>query len=122
MDINQEIPSGFHALDSEHAFDALMERSQHEPVVIFKHSKTCGISALAYGRVTENDPESDPPIYLLIVQTTRALSQHIANQLSIRHESPQVIVVYKKEPVFHTSHGSITLERIRNATTSALTS
>ena len=91
-----------------------LEESMMMPVLLFKHSSTCPISARAYSRITKGveDKSLKINVYMLIVQKSRELSNHIAEKFDIQHESPQVIVVYKKEAVWNTSHNSIDVEAI----------
>lgn len=112
----------FQPLDSQEAFDELLDHSEKEPVVLFKHSLTCGISAMAHRRLNQLHEEEDPPIYKLEIQKTRALSNAIAQHFSIQHESPQVIIVYKGASVYNTSHSGITPGSVRDATATALIS
>lgn len=116
---NQKEPS-FRALDSSSSLESLIARSQEEPVVLFKHSLTCGISSMVHRRMETLTEDSDPPVYILHIQSARTLSEQVASHFTIRHESPQVIVVYKGEPVFHTSHSAIRTDSIREATASVL--
>ena len=112
----------FQLLASQDAFDQLLEQSEQKPIVLFKHSLTCGISAMAHRRLTQLNEDEDPPIYKLEIQKTRALSNHIAQHFNVHHESPQVIIVYKGAPVFNTSHGRITPDNVREAISAALIS
>ncbi|MEZ4703446.1 MAG: bacillithiol system redox-active protein YtxJ [Rhodothermales bacterium] len=106
---------GFLPLDSDAAWNDVIARSEREPVVVFKHSLTCGISAGARRRMLEMGSPGDPPVYELVVQHARPLSNAIATSLGVRHESPQVLVLHAGRVVFHTSHGSITPDRVRAA-------
>ena len=104
-----------HSLSNEDTLAKVFELSDTEPVVIFKHSASCLVSAMARRRLLHLDQESDPSIYELVVQSARPLSQKLEQHLGIRHESPQVIILYKQQPLFDTSHGMITVDHIRAA-------
>jgi bacillithiol system protein YtxJ len=45
--------------------------------------------------------------YLIDVVANRNLSQQLASELDVEHESPQVIVVNEGKVIFHTSHMAI---------------
>lgn len=120
--MNQDIQVPFHTLDSQESFNELMKRSEQEPVILFKHSLTCGISAMAHRRLAQLHEADDPPIYKLEVQNSRSLSNEVASHFDIVHESPQVILVFKGSPVYNTSHSGITPDSIREATATALIS
>lgn len=108
-------PAPFHPLDSDDALERALEQSDQEPVVLFKHSNTCSLSARANREMQALTEDDDPPIYRLIVQESRALSNRIAADFDIRHESPQVIVLNEQTPVFDASHLSVSATAIRNA-------
>lgn len=93
--------------------EEVIERSMQKPVVVFKHSSFCGISAMARYRLKKLSEENDPEIFELVVQRSRELSNEVASRFNIKHESPQIIVFYRREPVFHTSHSRISAEEIR---------
>ncbi len=47
------------------------------------------------------------PVYEVVVQQSRHVSNEIEDRYGIRHESPQVIVLQRDRPVYDTSHGRI---------------
>jgi bacillithiol system protein YtxJ len=51
----------------------------------------------------------------IVVQESRSLSDLVARETGIRHESPQVILFRNGEPVWNTSHHGITAESLREA-------
>ena len=85
------------------SLEDLIARSQEGPVVIFKHSTSCPISASAYREMEKLDRE----VNLVEIQSARALSQELENRFGIRHESPQVIVLRRGEAVWNASHWQI---------------
>ncbi|ELK47331.1 UNVERIFIED_CONTAM: bacillithiol system redox-active protein YtxJ [Halobacillus marinus] len=82
---------------------------------LLKHSLTCPISANAKGQYDRFAERSEYPCYTLYVQTARPLSNYVAEQFSIRHQSPQAIFFKEGEAVWDASHGSITEERLSHA-------
>ncbi len=105
----------FHELDSDATFAAAAERSMQEPVVLYKHSATCGTSYRARREIQRLTEPGDPPVYEVVVQQARALSGKIAQDLGVRHASPQVIVLHRGRPVFDASHGRVTAQAVRQA-------
>lgn len=93
------------------AFRELAERSKERPVVIFKHSLTCPISAGAYDQMAEFAGE----VALVEVQRARELSTEIENRLGLAHESPQVIVLRNGQVVWSASHFKITVAAVTEA-------
>ncbi|GAB5520701.1 MAG: bacillithiol system redox-active protein YtxJ [Rhodothermales bacterium] len=114
FDFHSRTATPFLSLSSEEELTDAVLRSNGEPIILFKHSATCGISAGANSSMAELSEATDPPIYRLIVQESRGLSNTIAERFEVRHESPQVLVLVEGEVVFHTSHYRITAERLRD--------
>jgi bacillithiol system protein YtxJ len=93
------------------SFEEMADRSKERPVIIFKHSLTCPISATAYDQMTEIECE----IALIEVQRARELSREIENRLGVAHESPQVIVLRNGQVVWNASHFKITAKAVAEA-------
>jgi len=98
-----------------------ISQSGSMPVLLFKHSTTCGISARAdrqMKKLLANPPEN--ALYrLIIVQHARNVSNTVEAELGVMHESPQVIIVRNGKPVWTASHDEITEEDVRRALVSA---
>lgn len=109
------MPAIFKEITSFEELDRLFEDSVNKPVVLFKHSATCSISADVYDEVSNYDGE----INMVIVQDARDISDRLTGKTGIRHESPQAIVIKNSSPVYHASHYQITAEEIRNAVANA---
>jgi bacillithiol system protein YtxJ len=93
--------------------DVALERSFEHPVVLFKHSMTCPISGSAAAQVGRLSDADDPPVYRIVVQMARGVSNLVAERFAVRHESPQVIVVHRGQALYHTSHFGVQAARIR---------
>lgn len=93
------------------ALEDLLERSEGGPVVIFKHSTTCSVSAAAYDEMRHFDGE----VCLIEVQRARDLSKEIEKKTGIRHETPQVIVIEKGRVVWNASHWKVTARAVADA-------
>jgi bacillithiol system protein YtxJ len=97
------MPVRFIQLDSIEKLDDLFARSENAPVVIFKHSSSCGVSAAIYRQMADLDAE----VNIVVVQAARDVSNEIVERTGIRHESPQVIILKNGEPIYQASHYSI---------------
>ena len=84
--------------------DELIELSHRQPVYIFKHSGTCGISSMVLSRFEKQINERDSSYFFLHIQNFRPLSNYISEELGIRHESPQLIVLKEARVLAHDSH------------------
>jgi monothiol bacilliredoxin len=93
------------------AIDELADSSKERPVVIFKHSLTCPISAAAYDQMEAFDGS----VALVEVQRARELSNEIENRLGVPHASPQVIVLSHGQVVWNASHFKITARALAEA-------
>ena len=91
--------------------DDIATRSRERPVVIFKHSLTCPISAAAYAEMLAFDGD----VALLEVQRSRELSREVEDRLGVAHESPQVIILKNGQVVWNASHFSITAAAVADA-------
>jgi bacillithiol system protein YtxJ len=100
--------SNFKPLDSAEKLEEIFQKSHEAPVLVFKHSTTCPISAAAYRQIQGVDAD----VNIIIVQTARAVSNELANRISIRHESPQAIILKDGKPIYHASHYDVTAEEI----------
>jgi bacillithiol system protein YtxJ len=98
-------------LDSIEKLDKLIKFSAEAPVLIYKHSATCGISDYVYDDVAMVDSD----INVVVVQTARPVSDEIAARTGIRHASPQAIVLKNGKAIYSASHYDITADDIAEA-------
>ena len=103
---NQFIPVG----DSQ-VLDQFVRRSHEAPVLLFKHSTTCPISAAAYQEVKQLATE----IALIVVQQARDVSREVEARTGVRHESPQALILRGGEVVWSASHWHITAAAVERA-------
>ncbi|QED48967.1 bacillithiol system redox-active protein YtxJ [Cytobacillus dafuensis] len=95
-------------------FDQTVQNA--EQIMVLKHSSTCPISQAAFEEYESFASENkNLPIYYLIVQEDRPLSNHIAEKSNIKHESPQAILFNNGNAVWHASHWKITYDSLRKA-------
>ena len=91
-------------------------QSHAAPVVIFKHSTTCSISAAALDRIerswSEEEMQEIQPYYLDLL-SFRTTSGAVADHYEIQHESPQVLLIKKGECVYHDSHMGINYNELK---------
>jgi bacillithiol system protein YtxJ len=92
--------NSFFKIDNRETLDKLIDNSNDKPIVIFKHSNACGISAAAYREMEKLEGE----VNLLEVQSARDVSRELADLTGIRHETPQVIVFKDGKAVWNASH------------------
>jgi bacillithiol system protein YtxJ len=99
------------------ALETAIEESRERPVVLFKHSRTCGVSCQALDelhRLAEQAARG-ATYKVITVQSHRSVSDHAARRLGVRHETPQAIVLRDGKPVWKASHFRITAESLAQA-------
>jgi bacillithiol system protein YtxJ len=104
-------------LDDLHALEAAIEESRTRPVLLFKHSRTCGVSFEALDELRAHlETARSPAAYKMItVQSHRHVSDHAAARLGVRHETPQAILIRDGRPVWKASHFRITAGALADA-------
>jgi bacillithiol system protein YtxJ len=94
-----------------------LEESNERPVLFFKHSLTCPISARAFNEFRSYLQQAGPQVSanLITVQTARSVSDETSARLSLEHHSPQAILVRNGREVWNASHFAITAASLREA-------
>lgn len=105
-------------LTSLEDIETAIAESHQRPVVIFKHSTSCSISATAKARLERQwdgaNLDGVTPYYLDLLRY-RPVSNEIARRLSIIHESPQLLLVQDGVCTYDASHLGIRLEAVSQA-------
>ena len=91
-------------LDTKEQWSDLIELSHKQAVYIFKHSSRCGISSMVLSRFEKQLKEREETYFHLHIQGSRSLSNWLAEELKIRHESPQLIVLKDAKVLANDSH------------------
>ena len=103
-------------LTSPEQLNQLVEESLSQPVLIFKHSTRCSISATALDRLErkwDNGEMKDWKVYYLDLIANRLASAAVESLFGIEHQSPQAIVLHKSKPLYDASHFSISYDDIK---------
>jgi bacillithiol system protein YtxJ len=99
-------------LNSEQQLAEIKELSRSRPQVIFKHSTRCSLSSIAKKRLEKNEPPEAADFYFLDLIKFRSLSNRIAEDFSVSHESPQVLLIKNMECVYEESHNGIDMPEL----------
>lgn len=102
-------------LQDELQLNEIIENSDTTPQVIFKHSTRCSVSSMAKNRLDKKDAPEATPFYFLDLIKFRHISNKIAESFSVRHQSPQILVINKGKCVFTESHSGIVFDEIEEA-------
>lgn len=102
--------ANFTEINTTEQLDSLFKQSNEKPIVLFKHSLTCPISAGVYQEVSDADAD----INIVIMQKARSVSDAIAQKTGIRHESPQAIILKDGKVVYHAAHYDVTASDVES--------
>jgi bacillithiol system protein YtxJ len=103
-------------LTSENQLQEIKDNSKTKPQVIFKHSIRCSISSMALSRLERTYTEMNADFYLLDLITYRGISNKIAEEFKVHHESPQILVIINGECTYDESHSAINMDEIEEQT------
>lgn len=97
--------------------DDIAVRSETLTCLIFKHSTTCSISAMAKYRLEDDWSFGTDEIeaYYLDLLNHRDVSAYIAEKFTVHHESPQILLIRDGDCFFDASHLDISVPEIREA-------
>ena len=95
-------------IESLDTLEALFESSHGGPVVIFKHSSTCGISM----HVKELITDVKGSVNMIVVQQNRDISNAVEARTGHRHQSPQAFVLKNGRAIYHATHYGIDPSKI----------
>ena len=96
--------------------EEIKKESHQHPVLIYKHSTRCSISSATLGRLErawKSEEVGDLKPYFLDLIAHRALSNQIAEEFGVWHESPQVLIIVNGASVYDTSHFDISFDAIK---------
>ncbi|HEX3235486.1 MAG TPA: monothiol bacilliredoxin BrxC family protein [Gemmatimonadales bacterium] len=83
--------------------------------VLYKHSPICPTSSMAYEEIRALRRQRDVPVYLIDVVGNRPLSRRIAEQVGVRHASPQVIILLAGVAAWSATHFEVEAETMLRA-------
>lgn len=97
--------------------DRLITASGNRPLLLFKHSYTCGISAEALDELMAHlsGAPANVDYAMVTVQTHRDVSNAVTKKLGIRHETPQALLIRDGKVVWSASHFRVTATAVVNA-------
>ena len=99
-------------MNDEGQISEIIDRSQHKPQVIFKHSSRCSISSVALQRLQKAQQPEGLDFYFLDLLAHRFLSNKVAEKFSVHHESPQILLIKNGKCVYDESHLGISMNDI----------
>lgn len=111
---NPEQKSFWNKIESEEDLEKAIENSSRNKIGIFKHSTSCFISKTVLKNFEKEIENTDQKVelYFLDLLAHRPISNKIAENFGIRHESPQFIVIENGKAISDASHQDISLSQI----------
>ena len=101
----------FSPVEDVAALEQLFARSHEAPVLLFKHSNACPISARAYRQLEQVKGD----VAIVVVQKSRDVSREVETRTGVQHETPQALVLRGGEVVWSASHFDVTTDAIESA-------
>ena len=94
--------------------ERLLAASESRPLLLFKHSYTCGVSAEALDELVAhiNQRPADVHYAMVTVQTHREVSNEVARKLGVRHETPQALLIRNARVLWSASHFRVTADAL----------
>jgi bacillithiol system protein YtxJ len=102
------------ALTDLNQLNEIIDLSNEKAVLIFKHSTRCSISRFALKQFeNEFDLEDKITPYFLDLLNQRDISNEIAVQFGVEHQSPQLILIKNRKVIYDASHSDIAAEDLK---------
>lgn len=93
----------------------ILEKSNESPVIIFKYSSECGSSprlSIEFQKAID-EKIIIHPVYIVVIQNHRTLSNKIEELFQIKHESPQIIILSKGKVTYTAHHRNINIKNFK---------
>lgn len=106
----------YRELTTEAEWEEALRASGDKPVLVLKHSTRCPVSTAAieeYEAYLADRPAEGVDYVLVKVIEARPVSNKIAEDLGVKHESPQMILVKDGAKYWATSHWSVTKKHMQ---------
>ena len=89
--------------------NTIVEASFLKPQLIFKHSTRCSVSRFVLNEFKSgySFSEVDFTAYFLDLLSYREISNAIANQFNVVHQSPQLLIIKDGKAIAHASHENV---------------
>lgn len=89
--------------------NTIVEASFLKPQLIFKHSTRCSVSRFVLNQFKSSYSfsEVDFTAYFLDLLSYREISNVVAHQFDVVHQSPQLLIIKNGKAVAHASHENV---------------
>lgn len=107
----------FREITNSQELKQIFDESCQRKIILFKHSTTCPISGRAWNEVQDFIKDSSNAVLVVMIKVieSRPVSNQVTEELGIKHQSPQVLLLFHKHVLWHTSHQAVTQSNIKKA-------
>jgi bacillithiol system protein YtxJ len=104
----------WHKLASPDSIDDLIARSWHTPCLVYKHSPRCELCLASKALLERDWPFASEQLeaYFVDVLEQRELSNRLAEQFAVQHETPQVLLLKNGDCIYEADHLEINLAEL----------
>ncbi len=99
-------------LSNTDQLNAIKKQSFEKPQVLFKHSTRCSVSSVALKRMEKSPAIPEADFYFLDLIRFRNISDTVAHDFDVYHESPQLLLIKNGECVYDESHLGIDIQEL----------
>lgn len=102
-------------LQAPSQIEEIVENSRSTPCIIYKHSTRCSLSSLAQHRLEKAwafDQQAVLPYFLDLI-AYRDISNGVASEFGVAHQSPQLLLIKDGRCVYHASHLDINARSLK---------
>ncbi len=94
----------------------LLNNVREKPLLLFKHSTRCGISSMVLNSFENEWSSGDElcDLYFIDLLSHRDVSNEVAVLTGVVHQSPQAIVIKRKEIIYSATHSAIDAHAIES--------
>jgi len=107
----------FKEITSSQELEKILDVSSQHQIILFKHSTTCPTSSRAWREVQNFIKESPDEVLVGMIKVieSRSVSNQVTEELGLKHQSPQVLLVSERKVVWHASHQEVTQAKLMMA-------
>ncbi|HKK44014.1 MAG TPA: bacillithiol system redox-active protein YtxJ [Balneolaceae bacterium] len=108
-DTNSDAGEIWNKFAGKNELQTILAQSKERPQLIYKHSHRCSVCIMAKEEIesTAEAIKDWADLHFVNVINQRGISNHVASELDIRHESPQAIILQDGQVTWSGSHWEI---------------
>jgi bacillithiol system protein YtxJ len=118
-DATEKEKTSWENIESIEEYRHAIDKSFEKPILFFKHSTTCFISKAVKKnfekQITESADKDKVELYYLDLLHFRPISNLMANDLNVTHQSPQAILLKNGDVIYSASHENIDFQNVLEA-------